>query len=628
MNQLTEMLISSLKLEMDNDRYQYTSILNNYPFKRKIEEGYLIWPLELIKKRYTIGEKIELGFTGSFDKSLRFKEGSLVRLILKGRDNEEFEWHAGISLVRKGEIRIILSDENLLIEDIPEDKKYAIELVYDEKPYKVMLSTLDRISKKAKSEDNLLIKKILDSERCDERSDLLFDQFMIAPHLNHSQQMAVRNSIEAKYFSIIHGPPGTGKTTTIVELIRSVKREIGKILVCAPSNTAVDILAERINQRAVSVLRLGNITRIDDNVVDLTLESILKNHPDWAYIKKVKIDADEQERLALKFKRSFTEQDRLVRNEARKQAKELRKWAKDLEARLTEKVVDDTKVICTTLIGASSKDLDGIVFDLLIIDEASQAMEPECWVAIEKCKKVILVGDHKQLPPTVKSHEAKKLGLERTILDRLTGVVHYSSMLKEQYRMNSLIMEWPNQQFYQSNLFANKDVASHRVEGLDPITFIDTAGTDFEEKVNPDTQSFYNEGESFLIIEHLIRHHHQLKDQSIGIISPYSEQVKYIKNQLHQDDHITGLDIEVNTVDGFQGEEKDVIYISLTRSNSKNSIGFLADERRINVAITRAKKALVITGDSATLGNSPLFQSLLNFIEENAIYSSAWEYML
>jgi ATP-dependent RNA/DNA helicase IGHMBP2 len=628
MNSYIGNLVLALKQEMNYDKDQFAFILKNYPFRKKIDEGYLLWPLVISKIRYTVGERIELVLSGTFEKSLRFKEGGIVRLFLKAKENEEKEWHAGVSMVRKNEIRIILSDENLLIEDIPDDKTYGLELIYDEKPYRVMLSVMERLTKKSKTEQNPLIQKIMTGDRCEEKADVDLGQLMISPHLNFSQQLAVRQSLEAKYFSIIHGPPGTGKTTTIVELIRSVHKNVGKILVCAPSNTAVDILAERINQRAISVLRLGNITRIDDNVAELTLESVLKNHDEWPYIKKVKIEADEQEREAAKYKRSFTEEDRKNRFESRKQARELRKWAKDLEVRLIEKVIDESKVICTTLIGAANKELEGILFDLLIIDEASQALEPECWVAIEKSKKVILVGDHKQLPPTIKSQEAKKSGLEITLLDRLTDVVHYSSLLREQYRMHELIMQWPNQQFYNGQLTASDEVSHSKIEGFEPVTFIDTAGTDFEEKVNPESQSYYNEGECFILLEHLIKHQEALKNCTIGIISPYAEQVKHIKGQLQEDVHVKGLDLEVNTIDGFQGEEKDVIYISLTRSNNKNSIGFLSDERRINVAITRAKKALIIIGDSSTLGSNYLFESLLAFIEEKATYSSAWNYML
>ena len=464
--------------------------------------------------------------------------------------------------------------------------------------------------------------------RNEETLDTLVGEDRIPTHLNTSQRLAIKQSLEARHYAIIHGPPGTGKTTTIVELLKTVSNVAGKILVCAPSNTAVDILADRINQRLLPVIRIGNITRIDDNVAELTLESMVKNHEDWSYIKKVKIEADEQERNASRYKRSYSEEDRKNRYELRKQARELRKWAKDLEYRLVDKLISDTKIICTTLIGSASRELEGINFDLAIIDEASQALEPECWVAIEKSKKVILVGDHKQLPPTIKSQEAKKSGLEITLLDRLSGIAFHSAMLTEQYRMNHKIMQWSNQQFYHGLLKANKQVAERVINSLEPVTFIDTAGTDFEEKINQDTQSYYNEGESFIILEYLIKHTEALQGQSIGIISPYAQQVKYIKNQIFEDQHTNGLDIEVNTIDGFQGEEKDVIFISLTRSNDKSNIGFLADERRINVAVTRARKCLVIVGDSATLGNHPLYGSLLAYIDKEGQYSSAWEYML
>ncbi|HMP28755.1 MAG TPA: AAA domain-containing protein, partial [Saprospiraceae bacterium] len=259
--------------------------------------------------------------------------------------------------------------------------------------------------------------------------------------------------------------------------------------------------------------------------------------------------------------------------------------------------------------------------------EASQALEPECWTAIIKAKKVILVGDHLQLPPTVKSNDAKQLGLNITLLDRFIGLAYHTSMLKEQYRMNTSIMGWPNKMFYYGQLIANKKVIDWKLGHLPQVTFIDTAGTGFEEKMHIDNQSYLNEGEYFIIAEHLHKYKEVLLGSELGIVSPYAEQIRYIKEQIRDDKLAEGLDIEVNTIDGFQGAEKDAIYISLTRSNDKGIIGFLADERRINVAVTRAKKALIIIGDSSSLGTHPLYESLLSYIEAEGNYTSAWEYM-
>jgi superfamily I DNA and/or RNA helicase len=579
----------------------------------------------LVSIRYALGEKVEVHLKRRNNLSHRFREGSGVKFfnVLK---NEQSDWNGHITQIRQDNIRIILSNDNLEVSDIPDKGSFGIELVYDERPYKLMLETIDTLLDKKilKSE---LINKILAEDICDEIYEPEVPFLELGKNINESQRYAVALSSAAAYLSVIHGPPGTGKTTTIVEIIRSIHKSVNKILVCAPSNTAVDLLAERINARGLKVIRLGNITRIDDKIIDLTLESLLRNHHDWAYIKKVKIEADQAEKMASRYSRSFGESERRERFELKKTSRDLRKWARELEGRLISKIVEDSKVVCTTLIGSALKDLDGIIFDLVIIDEASQALEPECWVAISKAKKVIFVGDHKQLPPTVKSQDAKKLGLEITMLDRFTEIAAHTCMLKEQYRMNSLIMNWPNHQFYDGKLTANDKVKSWTIGHLSPITFIDTAGAGFEEKVHKENLSYYNEGEYFIISEHIVQNKELLLGHEIGIISPYAEQVKYIKEQLEQDKFRQGLDIEVNTIDGFQGEEKDVIYLSLTRSNEKGLIGFVEDERRINVAMTRAKKMLVIIGDSSTLGQHTLYIDLLDYIERHGVYSSAWEYM-
>ena len=268
-------------------------------------------------------------------------------------------------------------------------------------------------------------------------------------------------------------------------------------------------------------------------------------------------------------------------------------------------------------------------FDTVIIDEASQCMEPECWNAILKAKRVFFAGDHHQLPATVKSSEAVKLGLSETLLDRMTNSIKHHYLLTEQYRMNDAILSFSNDMFYKGLLRSNVANKSHTLDGDNtPLVFIDTSGCGYEESFDQKSRSLYNEGEFFIIREHIMLHKEKYVDVSIGIISPYAEQVRYIRSKIDEDVELKALNIEINSIDGFQGQEKDLIIISLTRSNDMGIIGFLSDYRRLNVAMTRAKKKLVVIGDGATLSGNELYLKLIDHVEREGLLQSAWEYMM
>ncbi len=376
-------------------------------------------------------------------------------------------------------------------------------------------------------------------------------------------------------------------------------------------------------------MRIGNVTRIHDDLVDLTLIEKLRNHPDWNTIKKIKIQADQILRTASKYKRSFTPEDKAERKRLKKESYDLRSWSRELEDRLSDEILSNTQVIATTLISASHPQIQKMVFETVIIDEASQALEAECWNAILKGKRVILAGDHLQLPPTVKSQEAMQKGFDKTILDFMTDKIEESSLLTVQYRMNDTILGFSNRQFYKGMLESfptNKNISLPN-DDL-PLVFIDTAGCGFDEILNPKQKSYKNEGEYFILREYILKKHEILAGAEIGIISPYAEQVRYLSDEIEKEPAFIGLNLEVNTIDGFQGQEKDVIFISLVRSNDKSELGFIKDNRRLNVAMTRARKKLVIIGDSATIGNHPLYNELLNHIEKNGFLDSAWNYMM
>jgi len=622
-------ILDAIEAERTAEERYFRNLQAKKSLKEKVDSGILWYPVQVVKKYYTIGEYIEVIVERSNKHAgtHKLKSGVGCEFFTIKSNGERVAFKGVISFVRKYKLGIIFGGNVEHIDDIDDRFKSGVELVYDERPYKVMRTAISELI--SSKEEHIMelregIRKLHDfSPRT--KNDAI--QRIDIPNLNESQNDAIFGSRQADRIAIIHGPPGTGKTTTLVALIKQLLKSEKRILVCAPSNNAVDLLARQLDQIGLNTLRIGNVTRIGDSISHLTLADKAANHADWKHIKKVKIEANEAKKQAGNFKRKFGYKERQNRNLMYQESRELRKWARDLEDKLLDSIISGAQVICTTLIGLSSSHISNIKFDTVVIDEASQSLEAECWNAILRAKKVILAGDHLQLPPTVKSTEAKKLGLDKTILDRMTSVIHHSYLLTTQYRMNDKILSFSNQQFYQNQLQSGVEVADWSIDDF-PLTFIDTSGCGFEEKKNPDTLSTYNEGELFIIREWLLKERGILNSEmSIGIISPYAAQVKLIREKKENDESFRELDIEVNTVDGFQGQEKDMIIISLVRSNEKGEIGFVSDERRLNVAMTRARKKLIIIGDMTTLANHKLFNQLAEHVESIGYYQSAWEYM-
>jgi len=307
-------------------------------------------------------------------------------------------------------------------------------------------------------------------------------------------------------------------------------------------------------------------------------------------------------------------------------------WAREIEDRIIEQVIDGAEVVCCTLSGADGRYLRGRKFKVCIIDEASQALQGACWLAMIKADRVVLAGDPYQLPPTVKSHEADKKGLSSTLLDIAVEKFPKLSLLNIQYRMNSRIMEFSNRWFYGGALKAHEEVADHMLESAGDarsvIEFIDTAGCGFEEKQPPESRSYFNKDEYLIIREHLdpLLHQSFLESPTVGILSPYSAQVRFMRESMEEEQDLP-FPVSIKTIDSFQGQEKDIIYISLVRSNDRGEIGFLKDYRRMNVAMTRARKKLVLIGDSATIARDRFYSQLLDYVEEKGWYRTAWEFM-
>lgn len=630
-------LLEATEKERAQEEAYYRQLAANKSLKEKAESGILWYPVEITQKHFTVGEYIEIVVQRNKEITSKHQFRVGAGCVVFSQGDERKEYTGTVSFLKRGRMGVILRSEFIQKEDVLKQGTIGVELVYDERPYKVMKAAIMEV---IKSKDPI-VEALREGVRHQTALDLSLNGKEVpalpdASHLNPTQLEAVKGALSSAQMSIIHGPPGTGKTTTLVSLVQALSKIEKRIFVCAPSNNAVDLLARQLDALGISVLRVGNVTRIGDSIAHLTIEEKARNHPDWKHIKKVKVMAEEAKKQASTYKRNFGAQQRRERQDMYKEARELRKWARELSDRLTSDIINSSKVIATTLVGISAPALEGVSCNTLVIDEASQTLEAECWNAMLRARRVILAGDHYQLPPTVKSLEAKKMGLDNTLLQRMSDVVKHSYLLREQYRMNDAILSFSNQQFYQGRLYSNSAVANHRLKADDAsLTLIDTSGCAFDEVLNKKQLSLSNPGEYFILKEHLHVHfedkasgkYHDLAEVSIGIISPYAEQVRYIRSEIQRDTSFAGLDIVVDTIDGFQGQEKDIIYISLVRSNEKGEIGFLKDSRRLNVALTRARKKLVIIGDMTTLSSFDLYNELADHVEKNGLYQSAWEYM-
>jgi len=448
--------------------------------------------------------------------------------------------------------------------------------------------------------------------------------------LNASQREAVRWALAARDVAMIHGPPGTGKTTAVVELIRRAVQRGEKVLACAPSNLAVDNLFERLLAAGERVVRLGHPARVLPELRSHTLDLLVDDHPDVRLARKLVKEARGLFRRADRHTRARPEPG--ARRETRQEAKALLDDARRLERQAVEHILDTADILCATTTGLDSEVLGTRTFDLAVIDEASQSVEPGCWIPLLRSRRVVLAGDHCQLPPTVVSSAAAAEGLGVSLFERLMGVLgpQIARRLSVQYRMHEAIMDFSSAEFYECDLEADPSVRRHLLADLpgvtsspltdSPVEFIDTAGAGFEEQREPDGESRLNPEEAALVarkVQALLDHGVAARD--VAVIAPYSAQVRLLGDLLP----VPGL--EIDSVDGFQGREKEAVVISLVRSNSNGEIGFLADVRRMNVALTRARRKLLVVGDSATLAGDPFYQRLIEYFESCGAYRSVWE---
>lgn len=633
-------VLALLKIEWEADRKQSQERLLRTSLPQRKREGTSWYPVKIIESGYGIGERLYLEVERPTDQHIphNFGQGKSVALFSNASNGKEPLAIQGIVAgAGANRMKIIFNNTDEL-PDWVDDGKLGVNLLFDESSYREMESAVKQVMG---AERNRLahLRDVLLGHQTPEFAPLTF-HFTI-PSLNDSQNQAVQNVQQARDVAIVHGPPGTGKTTTLVEAILQTLKAESRVLVCAPSNLAVDLLTEKLAERGLDVVRIGNPARISDEMLRHTADVRLQADKQYAQVRQLRRQADEYNRMAHKYKRQFGKSERDQRRLILAEARKLSQEANDTEKYLLEAIFSRAQVITCTLVGAANRMLKEQTFGTVFIDEAAQALEPATWIPITKASKLVLAGDHCQLPPTVKSPEAAKEGLSVTLFEKCIARQSVAVMLTTQYRMHTQIMQFPNRQFYQRNLQADGSVAQRTLgtgEWLaQPVTFIDTAGCGFEEQFNAENQSVSNREEAALVLRYLNGLLEQaLNEQAItetfpfriGIISPYRAQVDELQTQLpgflplanHQSI------ISVGTVDGFQGQERDIICISLVRSNEAGEIGFLKDIRRMNVAMTRAKMKLVVVGDSATLGAHPFYKAFLDYVEEIGAYHSAWEF--
>ena len=532
----------------------------------------------------------------------------------------------------------------------PNGSSLGIDLTFDEVSYREMHQAMNDVigahgNRLAELRDVLL--GVRQASYREPKADDLF----YPSALNDSQLVAVRHVISAQDVAIIHGPPGTGKTTTLVQAILETIRRERRVLVCAPSNTAVDLLTEKLAERGVNVIRMGNPSRVSDLLLKHTLDAGVMAHPSYAKMHAMRQTAEQHRdtasELAKEGVRNFGFEGRQHRQQLREEARTLRQAADDLERFMTEDVLESVQVITCTLVGASHRHMRHLSFETVFIDEAAQALEPGCWIPIAKGQRIVLAGDHHQLPPTVKSEQAAREGLRETLFEKcIQRQPNTARMLTTQYRMHEQIMGFSSDKFYGGQLVPHASVRHAGLEAYDlrfapdlPVEFIDTAGCGYQEVAIPESRSTANPEEAHLLLERLAQllapydaaehDEHQHTPLSIGVIAPYRAQINYLKDAIEDSEVLNGLLLQrrlsVGTVDSFQGQERDIIAITLTRSNPQGEIGFLSDIRRMNVGMTRARRKLLLVGDSSTLGRHPFFEELLVYVKGVGGYRTARE---
>ena len=518
-----------------------------------------------------------------------------------------------------GDRMVVIVPEGHVLNIQSSETPVGVQLSFDETSYQTMFDALARVIA-AKGNRMAYLRNLFYSTTPAERFSF---EAMRFPWLNASQEKAVNEILWAKDVAIVHGPPGTGKTTTLVEAINEALMRESQVLVCAQSNMAVDWISEKLVDRGVNVLRIGNPTRVNDKMLGFTYERRFEAHADYPQLWAIR-----------KAIRELRRQKKGRDERFHQKMERLKSHAAELEIRINTEIFGEARVIASTLVGAAHRLLEGRRFETVFIDEAAQALEAACWIPLRRASRVILAGDHCQLPPTVKSMVALKGGLGKTLMERLVEIKPTCvTLLQTQYRMHEQIMRFSSDYFYGGKVETAPQIKYRGILDYDiPIEWDspkETPETDAHDHTGEtfvgDTYGRINKGEAQLTLDKLQQYFNKIGKQRIlderidvGVISPYRAQVQYLRQLINKRDFFKPFRklISVNTVDGFQGQERDIIIISMVRDNEQGQIGFLRDLRRMNVAITRARMKLIILGDAQTLTKHPFYRQLYEYIQE------------
>lgn len=620
-----------LEIEYNHEKEEFRKQTETMGVERKVRRGDAWFPVSIGRSYYNSLNQmvVEVMRQPGSDIEHNFEAGRPVCFftikndtstagakVTKGGSKLQYlSFTATVSYAEQDRMVVALPDSGRIV-DLQRQDALGVQLFFDETSYRLMFEALDRVIR-ARSGRLADLRDIFYTKA--PASRYTFDA-MRFPWLNASQEKAVNEVLWAKDVAVVHGPPGTGKTTTLVEAIFETLRRESQVLVCAQSNMAVDWISEKLVDRGINVLRIGNPTRVNDKMLSFTYERRFEAHPDYPQLWSI--------RKAIRELR----QQRKHADSWHQKMDRLKSRATELELRIRSSLFGEARVIASTLTGAANRVLEGEKYSTLFIDEAAQALEAACWIAIRKAGRVVLAGDHCQLPPTVKSIMALKGGLGKTLMERIVeNKPETVTLLKMQYRMNEQIMKFSSEWFYHGMVESAPTVSHRGILDYDtPMMWIDTAECDGKEEFVGENFGRINRVEAELTLQTLQQYlekigKQRILDESIdvGIISPYRAQVQLLRKELRKREFFRPYRhlLTVNTVDGFQGQERDIILISLVRSNDGGDIGFLRDLRRMNVAITRARMKLIILGSSETMTSHPFYKKLYEYVGQLKVVS-------
>lgn len=620
-----------LEIEYNHEKEEFRKQTETMGVERKVRRGDAWFPVSIGRSYYNSLNQmvVEVMRQPGSDIEHNFEAGRPVCFFTIKNDTstagakatkggsklQYLSFTATVSYAEQDRMVVALPDSGRIV-DLQRQDALGVQLFFDETSYRLMFEALDRVIR-ARSGRLADLRDIFYTKA--PASRYTFDA-MRFPWLNASQEKAVNEVLWAKDVAVVHGPPGTGKTTTLVEAIFETLRRESQVLVCAQSNMAVDWISEKLVDRGINVLRIGNPTRVNDKMLSFTYERRFEAHPDYPQLWSI--------RKAIRELR----QQRKHADSWHQKMDRLKSRATELELRIRSSIFGEARVIASTLTGAANRVLEGEKYSTLFIDEAAQALEAACWIAIRKAGRVILAGDHCQLPPTVKSIMALKGGLGKTLMERIVeNKPETVTLLKMQYRMNEQIMKFSSEWFYHGMVESAPTVSHRGILDYDtPMMWIDTAECDGKEEFVGENFGRINRAEAELTLQTLQQYLEKIGKQRIleesidvGIISPYRAQVQLLRKELRKREFFRPYRhlLTVNTVDGFQGQERDIILISLVRSNDGGDIGFLRDLRRMNVAITRARMKLIILGSSETMTSHPFYKKLYEYVGQLKVES-------